>query len=742
MSTSSDLIGQRTLRLEHTQELRNLGIDPYPSSVQKDCDNHHVTSRYDTFIDKTVTLAGRLISKREHGKLIFGDLIDQSGRIQIGIKQDQLIAEITNGFLDWDHLYLVDTGDFIQVTGTVSKTQQGEITLFVKKLKVIVKTIRPLPHGFEDKELRFRRRYVDFTVNPKTRNIFLRKSLFWQKAREFMIKRGFIEVETPVLELVTGGADAKPFTTHHNALDQDFYLRISSELYQKRLIGGGFEKVFVLGPNFRNEGIDDEHLQEYYQLEYYWAYSDIEDTIQLTKDLYMYLAQEVWGKTKFTRNGLTFDLAGEWQVIDYVKAIKERFDIDVFEDSLEKMHEVIKKNGVEIEFEKNRNRLVDNLWKIIRRDIAGPAALINVPKFISPLAKSYFKTPHITKRFQPIIAGSEVGNAYAELNDPVDQLERFLDQQKMRDTGDDEAQMLDIDFVEMLEYGMPPTSCIGFSERLFWFLEGVTAREGTLFPQMRHEIDEMTKKIYAGKVNFEEKKLLPDLNNPELFSIHQSVAEKWPDVHIGFAIIKGIEVKKTRPDLEEEKKNIYQTLSKITTDDINKIPEIQSYRKMYKEMKIDWHSRRPSPEALLRRISQGKNLYTINTCVDAYNLIVLKNHVSSGAFDLDKIEFPTVLRLAKEGETILLLGDSEPTKYTSTEVAYFDQNGGYNIDFNYRDAQRTAVTEQTKNIMINIDGVYSISRKQVEQSLKQTIQIIQKYCGGTVEVAGIVKAQP
>ncbi len=503
-TTTSDLIGQRKQRIENTQKLRELGIDPYPATAQKDHPNSHIRDNFESFDGKVVTLAGRLVAKREHGKLVFGDLQDQSAIIQIAIKKDTLEEDLKKSFLGWEHLKLLDIGDFIQTTGKVNKTEQGEITLFVNKVRVLAKSIRPLPARLEDKEHRFRRRYTDFAVNTKVRDTFFRKSKFWQKAREFMVQRGFIEVETPILELVTGGADAKPFVTHHNALDQDFYLRISSELAQKRLIGGGFEKVFVLGPNFRNEGIDDEHLQEFYQLEYYWAYSDFNDTIALTKDLYKHLAQEVWGKTKFTRNGMTFDLGKEWEVVDYVKVIKERFDVDVFETSLETMYEIIKKHGVEIEFEQNRNRLVDNLWKLIRKDIAGPAALINAPKFISPLAKSYYETPNITQRFQPIIAGSEVGNAYSELNDPIDQLERFLDQQNMRDQGDDEAQMLDIDFVEMLEYGMPPTSCIGFSERLFWFLEGVTAREGTLFPQMRHETEELTKQIYP-QLSFQSK---------------------------------------------------------------------------------------------------------------------------------------------------------------------------------------------------------------------------------------------
>lgn len=294
-----------------------------------------------------------------------------------------------------------------------------------------------------------------------------------------------MEVETPVLEQVTGGADARPFATHMNALDQDFYLRISTELYQKRLIGGGFEKIYTLGPNFRNEGIDDEHLPEYYQLEWYWAYADYRDNMRLVKEMFRFIGLEVYGKTKFAKGEHSFDLADEWEEIDYADRIADRLGIDIFKDEDKKMAAAIAKAGVGLAGKVDRQRLVDNLWKIARRDISGPAFLVNVPKFMSPLAKSKKEAPELTERFQAIIAGSELGNGYSELNDPVDQLERFREQQAAREAGDEEAQMMDLDFVEMLEYGMPPTSGYGHSERIFWTLEGVSGREATLFPQLK-----------------------------------------------------------------------------------------------------------------------------------------------------------------------------------------------------------------------------------------------------------------
>lgn len=490
----------RKIRLQKAEKLRELGINPYPPRSKKEYSNKQILDNFDEFEGKVVTLTGRLMSWREHGKIAFGQLRDQSADLQIFVQQAML--EDTNpqeGNIGFSELNLMDVGDFIQVTGEITKTTRGEISLVPKTITILTKSLRPLPEkweGLKDQELIFRKRYLDLVMNQDRREIFMRKSKFWEVNRQFLRDKGFIEVETPVMEHFTGGADAAPFRTHHNALDEDFYLRISTELYQKRLIGGMYEKIFTFGPNFRNEGIDDEHLQEYYQIEWYWAYADYRDNMNLVKEMFRHIAKEVYGKTKFESHGHTFDLADEWEEIDYVKVIQEKLGIDIFNDSEEKMMEVVKSHGVDLDEDANRFRLIDNLWKIIRKDIAGPAFLINEPKFMSPLSKSKPDNPELTERFHVIIAGSELGNGYTELNDPIDQYERFLEQQQAREAGDDEAQMMDIDFVEMLEYGMPPTSGYGHSERIFWFLEGLSAREATLFPQMKHRYDENIKDIY------------------------------------------------------------------------------------------------------------------------------------------------------------------------------------------------------------------------------------------------------
>ena len=478
-----------TERRRKIEELTRLGIDLYPARSQKDTSNGEVVANFGKYGGKNLNLTGRIISWREHGKLTFGHLYDQSGKIQLFVRADAIEpTSKEKQVLGFSDLKLLDVGDFIQVRGEIVKTKTGEVSVLVATIKLLTKSLRPLPEkwvGIKDPETAFRKRYLDLLMSPDKKERFMRKARFWEANRKFMKDHGFIEVETPVLETTVGGADARPFVTHMNALDQDFFLRISTELFEKRLLAAGFEKIYTLGPNFRNEGMDDEHLPEFYQLEWYWAYADYRDGMKFVKEMYRYIAKEVYGRTKFTSRGMTYDLADEWEEIDYAKVIREKLGVDVFTSTDGAMLKVVKAKGLKLAGDINRARLIDNLWKLVRKEIAGPAFLINEPKFMSPLAKSKPENPELTERFHVIIAGSELGNGYSELNNPVDQRERFEAQQKAREEGDEEAQMMDPDFVEMLEYGMPPTCGWGHSERLFWFLEDVSAREGTLFPPLR-----------------------------------------------------------------------------------------------------------------------------------------------------------------------------------------------------------------------------------------------------------------
>lgn len=497
MATLQDFRNERLRKLE---ELKKLGINPYPATSRRTHNNLQVVTDFDDLDGKKATVVGRIVSIRKFGKLAFVVIRDSTGDVQLFWRADDSKPDFKNSEIGIENISLLDTGDFVECTGKVIKTKTGEISVDVEKLRLLTKTLRPMPSdqdSFTDKEQRMRRRYVDMNVNPEVRQRFIRRSKFWQATRDFLNKEGFLEVNIPVLEHTTGGADANPFVTHMDALDQDFYLRISHELPLKRLIGAGFEKVYDIGPRFRNENYSDEHLPEHVAFESYAAYQDYEDGMELYERQMKEVAKATWGTLKFKNvAGFEVNLDQKWPVVQYADIMRDKFGVDVFKPELAQLKKILKDNGVKLDGDINVNRAMDSVWKIIRRESAGPFWLVHEPVEISPLAKQDPNDPRVTQRFHPVIAGTELGNGYSELNDPIDQLDRFLEQQKMRDNGDDEAQMLDIDFVEMLEYGMPPACGWSYSERFFWMFEGVTAREGVPFPQLKTEVDGVTKAIY------------------------------------------------------------------------------------------------------------------------------------------------------------------------------------------------------------------------------------------------------
>lgn len=498
MATLQDFRNERLRKLD---ELKKLGINPYPAKSARTHTNLQIVSDFIDLEGKDVKVVGRIISIRKFGKLAFVVIRDQTADVQLfWRKGDTDHADRSNSELLISDISLLDTGDFVECSGVVIKTQTGEISVEVHVLRLLTKALRPMPSdqdGFTDKEQRMRRRYVDMNVNPSVRQRFIRRSKFWQATRDFLNNEGFVEINIPVLEHTTGGADANPFVTHMDALDQDFYLRISHELPLKRLIGAGFEKVYDIGPRFRNENYSDEHLPEHVAFESYGAYQDYEVGMELYERQMKEVALKTWGKLKFDNvGGFVVDLDQKWPIVQYADIMRDKFGVDVFNPDIEQLKTILKDNKVQLDGDVNVNRAMDSVWKIIRRESAGPFWLVHEPVAISPLAKQDPADPRVTQRFHPVIAGTEMGNGYSELNDPVDQLNRFLEQQNMRDEGDDEAQMLDIDFVEMLEYGMPPACGWSYSERFFWMFEGVTAREGVPFPQLKTEVDSVTKAIY------------------------------------------------------------------------------------------------------------------------------------------------------------------------------------------------------------------------------------------------------
>ena len=496
MATLQDYRNERLRKLE---TLRQLGVEPYPAKSERTHTCAEVLSKYDELASKEVVVAGRVASIRSFGKLAFIKLRDQSGDVQLYLQRDDVSElDAARGVLGMKQLKLLDTGDFIEAKGVMTTTQTGEKSVGVRELRLLTKSLRPMPEKLENKEERLRRRYVDMNVNPEVRERFIRRSKFWQATRDYLNSHGFIEINVPVLEHTTGGADANPFVTHMDALgDQQFYLRISHELPLKRLIGAGFEKVYDLGPRFRNENYSDEHLPEHIAMEWYAAYWDWKQGMRFMESMYKDVLQKTFGTLQFQLGKFNVDMSGEWEVWDYAEVIRKHYGIDVYNTTIEEVASKLKEHNLEVEKTEYNPRRIAKLWKNIGQDVAGPVWLVNTPKFISPLSKTNPENPETVERFQPVIAGSELGNGFSELNDPIDQLNRFLEQQQMRDSGDEEAMMLDIDYVEMLEYGMPPACGWGYSERVFWIFEGVTAREGVPFPQLKSEIDETTRAIYS-----------------------------------------------------------------------------------------------------------------------------------------------------------------------------------------------------------------------------------------------------
>lgn len=471
-------------RVQKLRSIREMGVDPYPAKSQRTAKNIEITSDFKNKKGQRVTVVGRVMSLRTHGRIAFATIRDFSGDLQIAFKEDVL------GKDKYKFLRKFDMGDFIEATGNVFKTKAGEISIDVSGFKMLTKSLRPLPekfHGLKDEEVKLRKRYLDILLNQDVKEMVIRRSKFWQTMRDSLLAEGFIEVETPVIETTTGGAEARPFASHHNALDMDVYFRIScGELWQKRLMAAGLEKTFEIGRIFRNEGMSHEHLQDYTQMEFYWAYSDYDKGMKFIEKLYKRLAKETFGTLKFNIGDFKVDLGKKWETYRYGEIIKKVTKIDIDKADLKEME--LKLRDLKINYDKkslNKNRATDLLWKHCRKNIAGPGFLIDVPVDIEPLAKRKADNRELVQRFQVILAGSEIGKGFSELNDPIDQAERFKLQQQLREAGDDEAQMYDYDFVEALEYGMPPTFGFGVSERLFSFLSNKPVRETQIFPLMK-----------------------------------------------------------------------------------------------------------------------------------------------------------------------------------------------------------------------------------------------------------------
>jgi lysyl-tRNA synthetase, class II len=466
------------------------GMEAYPAECNRTHDNATFLSTYETLKEAgaEATLLGRVMSLRNQGGIVFVDIFDGTARVQTLLKKDDLGDEF-DFFVS-----VVDTGDFIEIAGVPFTTNRGMSSLLGSSWRMLAKSLRPVPdewYGLKDEDERYRKRYIDILLNPEVAELVRKRSIFWNSVRSFMLARDFVEVETPVLETMTGGAEARPFSTHHNALDIEVFLRISvGELWQKKLMVAGIPKTFEIGRIFRNEGMSYEHANDYTSFEFYEAYQDGRGGVPMLIDLYRNVAEQTFGTQKFTINGFEVDLSSNWDTYDFNELMEKQYGFDPREVTLEKVIEVLEKESIPYEKNADLGRCVDLLWKKIRKTIGGPAILTGMPVYLEPLAKKSKEDARVVERFQILLAGSEVGKAFNELNDPIDQRERFAHQQGLRDAGDEEAQMADYEYVEAMEYGMPPTFGFGVSERLFSFLAGKSIREAQLFPLMRPKENE------------------------------------------------------------------------------------------------------------------------------------------------------------------------------------------------------------------------------------------------------------
>jgi lysyl-tRNA synthetase class 2 len=474
-------------RLDSLSRIRARGIDPYPHSYHP---SHTIREAITLFEGQgegpqDISLAGRIVAKRSMGKMSFIDIRDSSGKIQLAFRFDLLGRE------RYEFLQDIDIGDIMGAEGKLFRTKAGELTLEVSDFAMLCKSLRPLPekwHGLADVEKRYRQRYLDLISNEESKNIFALRSKIIAAIRSFLDKQGFMEVETPVLQPNAGGALARPFVTHHHALDEDLYLRIALELHLKRLVVGGFDKVYEMGRAFRNEGISVRHNPEFTLLECYQAYSDYNDMMRLVEEMLSHIAQEVLGNTKLDCNGKTIDLALPWQRLCLREAIKNYCGID-FEDypDAASLGARMAELGMEIELSKGRGRLVDELLStFVEPNLIQPTFLLDYPVEMSPLAKRKRGNDRLVERFEGFVAGREIANAFTELNDPLEQRERFR-QQLIEQVADEEVEIADEDFLQALEYGMPPTGGLGVGiDRLVMLLTGQQSiREVILFPQLR-----------------------------------------------------------------------------------------------------------------------------------------------------------------------------------------------------------------------------------------------------------------
>lgn len=711
----------RKIRLEKVAKLRELGIDPYPSKVNGD--PKPISDSLNS-MDQTFEVAGRIMGMRGHGNVTFMDLKDESGEIQLWFQKNNLGEK-------YKLLKLIDMGDFLYAKGKVSKTSAGEVSIDVAEFQMLSKSIRPLPstwHGLKDVEERYRKRYLDMILNPDVKKRLDVRSKVISSIREYLDSNGFTEVETPTLQPIYGGGFARPFITHHNALDSDFYLRISDEMYLKRLIVGGYKRVYEITKVFRNEGTDYDHNPEFTMFEAQAAFKDYFFGMDLIEEIIEFASRKVLGTNIVKYQDKEINFERPWKRMTVVESIKEFTGIDPLEW---KTIEEAKTEASKLDIKPEKLKEVSKMQKIgeviafvfeetVEEKLIQPTIIYEYPIEVSPLAKKC-DDERFTQRFEMFVNGSELGNNYSELNDPIDLTKRFVEEKEREKAGFDEAHQTDYDYLTAIEHGFPPTCgvSIGIDRLVIFLSDAQNIKEVIAFPTLRPEksLDSLKSDKHHKVKNF---------------TISNDVKEKFPEISFAYTVISNVDIKKKNKNLEEEKQKLFDEKKSLTIEEVRTLKPIKSYREMLKKTGVDVGSRMPSPEALLKRLVNGKGIYTINTAVDSYNLAVVETAVGLGGFDFDKVSTPVELRFSKVGEEMRLLGDDDITKTKVGELVYSDDEKLLTLDLNYRDIDATKITEKTNNIILFADGGGDIKKEEVLAALKKGAENIVRYCGGNI----------
>jgi lysyl-tRNA synthetase class 2 len=722
-SREDQIIGVRKDKLA---KLVALGVNINPPSYQPS----HKTSDC-TAIDLDLNVAGRIMGYRRQGKVAFIDLMDESGRVQVFAS----LADM--GDSAYEVVKLLDIGDFIGVKGTTFKTVAGELTIKLATLTFLGKSMSPLPdswYGLKDKEDRYRRRYLDLLLNKEAKATLDKRWAIEKAVREFMWSELYQEVETPILQNLYGGTNAKPFTTHLNALDTEMYLRVAPELYLKRLIIGGYERVFEIARNFRNEGMDQTHQPEFTMMEFYEAYADYQRIMDVTEELIKSVAQKVNGSLKLKMEDNDIDLSGKWRRITVDDALMEYAGLNWATITDEEIKAVMAKNKFKVVGVFTRAKALFAIYDhLVTPKLIQPTWVIDYPVEVSPLSKAHRSKKGRVERFEGYIGGKEICDGWSEIVSEHEQRERFDTEQKNMKAGDDEAQPLDEEFLEALSYGCPPLGGIGIGiDRLVMFITNTwSIREVIAFPLMRREgSSPILSPVKIGKSQSDKSIVAGEID--------ENVKALFPGMFYAYLVIDGVTIKKSDKDL----KKLTAVVVEQNTPELEAIGElkpIKAYRDIFKQTRAWKLSRRPSPEALLRRLATGKGIYNINTAVDAYNLAVIETGVGLGGFNADKISFPVTLRLTREGEQMQLLGDNEPTTTMDGEIAYSDSEKLITLDLNYRDIDSTKITEDTRRIILYADGAPGLSESDVVDALKKGAKYIKQFCGGELSDITVVK---